>query len=826
MIRLATTDTSSQKLLVIAEKPSVMNDIAKALGNFTKHDDHYESETHVVAAASGHLLEQQMPDEPWGFAALPIIPELIPLTPKASQQKRLTHLVALLSRPDIVGVINACDAGREGELIFREIIEHAECSKPLSRLWLQSMTGDGIRRAFQNIRPNASVEGLAAAGKCRTIADWLIGINVTRALTALISAGGGFHKTPAGRVQTPTLAMIVERERSVLAFIPQPYWEAVATIDLGQGTAVEAKWRADGTAAAGDEGTRIGSAARANEISAKTTGRPAAVAMKHRVETEAPPMLFKLNDLLADASNRYGFPGDMTLKIAQSLYAEKKVISYPRTEYQHLRPEDDIDNVRAQLAHIAATMPDVAEAARQALDLGVDPANKRVFDSSKVGDHTAIIPIRPDGPMPTLSDTEQKIFDLIVRRFVGAFLPRSETEVVTLTFTVEGETFQAVSKSLLVPGWQVVDGKTAEPAMATGHEDSNPVARVVSVEVEAKQTTPPGRYTDGTLLKAMEKAGKLVENEQARKLMSGRGLGTAATRTEILKKLISDGYVTRQGRQLSATPKAMGLVQLIERLRLDVLASPEMTGEWEAKLQGIEDDSISADVFLAEVRRLAVDLVETVKASPTDLVLQELPQVTLPGTGEPFVERLLDYSTADGRLRISKVQYGRHLAIHELEQLLQNGVIGELDGFYSAKKRKPYSGCLRWLPAEERCEMFFDSLKSDLSADHPTIGTCPCCGEAVRERPAGYVCDGAVGEEAACQLTLKRLWCGRTIAPDEAGQLLRDKRTDLLAGFRGKSGRPFKANIVVSDEGRVGFEFPAKKGRQARTNTRSKNGGN
>ena len=428
--------------------------------------------------------------------------------------------------------------------------------------------------------------------------------------------------------------------------------------------------------------------------------------------------------------------------------------------------------------------------------------------------------------MPTLSATEQKIFDLIVRRFVGAFLPRSETEVVTLTFTVEGETFQAVSKSLLVPGWQVVDGKTAEPAMATGHEDSNPVARVVSVEVEAKQTTPPGRYTDGTLLKAMEKAGKLVENEQARKLMSGRGLGTAATRTEILKKLISDGYVTRQGRQLSATPKAMGLVQLIERLRLDVLASPEMTGEWEAKLQGIEDDSISADVFLAEVRRLAVDLVETVKASPTDLVLQELPQVTLPGTGEPFVERLLDYSTADGRLRISKVQYGRHLAIHELEQLLQNGVIGELDGFYSAKKRKPYSGCLRWLPAEERCEMFFDSLKSDLSADHPTIGTCPCCGEAVRERPAGYVCDGAVGEEAACQLTLKRLWCGRTIAPDEAGQLLRDKRTDLLAGFRGKSGRPFKANIVVSDEGRVGFEFPAKKGRQARTNTRSKNGGN
>jgi DNA topoisomerase-3 len=537
-------------------------------------------------------------------------------------------------------------------------------------------------------------------------------------------------------------------------------------------------------------------------------------------------MLFKLNDLLADASNRYGFPGDMTLKIAQSLYAEKKVISYPRTEYQHLRPEDDIENVRDQLAHIAATMPDVAEAARQAINLGIDPGNKRVFDSSKVGDHTAIIPIRPDGPMPMLSDTEQKIFDLIVRRFVGAFLPRSETEVVTLTFTVEGETFQAVRKSLLVPGWQMVDGKTAEPAMATGHGLSNPEARVVSVEVEAKQTTPPGRYTDGTLLKAMEKAGKLVENEEARKSMSGRGLGTAATRTEILKKLISDGYVTRQGRQLSATPKAMALVQLIERLRLDVLASPEMTGEWEAKLQAIEDDAVAADVFLAEVRRLAVDLVETVKASPTDLVLQELPQITLPGTGEPLVERLLDYSTADGRLRISKVQYGRHLAIHELEQLLRDGVIGELDGFYSAKKRKPYSGCLRWLPAEERCEMFFDSLKSDLSADHPTIGTCPCCGGAVRERPAGYVCDGAVGEEAICQLTLKRLWCGRTITPVEAGQLLRDKRTDLLTGFRGKSGRPFKAHIVISDEGRVGFEFPAKKGRQARTNTRSKKGGN
>lgn len=825
MIRLATTVNSSGKLLVIAEKPSVMHDIVKGLGGFTKHDDHYESETLVVAAASGHLLEQQMPKERWGFAALPIIPELIPLVPKASQQKRLAHLVALLSRPDIVGVINACDAGREGELIFREIIEHADCSKPLSRLWLQSMTGEGIRRAFQNIRPNESVEGLAAAGKCRTIADWLIGINITRALTALISGGGGFHKTPAGRVQTPTLAMIVERERSVLSFIPQPYWEAVAAIDLGQRTVLEAKWRADGTTAVGDEGTRIGSAARATEISDKTTGRSAAVAMKHKLETEPPPMLFKLNDLLAEASSRYGFPGDMTLKIAQSLYAEKKVISYPRTEYQHLRPEDDIENVRDQLAHIAATMPDLAEAARSALDSGVDPANKRVFDNSKVGDHTAIIPIRPDGPMPTLSEIEQKIFDLIVRRFVGAFMPRSETEVVTLTFTVEGETFQAVRKSLLVPGWQVVDGKTAEPAMATDYGLSNPEARVVSVEVEAKQTTPPGRYTDGTLLKAMEKAGKLIENQGARKSMSGRGLGTAATRTEILKKLISDGYVTRQGRQLTATPKAMALVQLIERLRLDVLASPDMTGEWEAKLQAIEDDAAAAREFLAEVRQLAVDLVDTVKASPADLVLQELPQITLPGTGEPLVERLLDYSTADGRLRISKVQYGRHLAIHELEQLLRDGVVGELDGFYSAKKRKHYSGCLRWLPAEDRCEMFFDSLKGDLSAYHPTIGTCPCCGGAVRERPAGYVCDGAVGEEATCQLTVKRLWCGRTITSDEAGQLLRDKRTDLLAGFRGKSGRPFKATVVVSDQGRVDFEFPAKKGRQARTSTRSKKGG-
>jgi DNA topoisomerase-3 len=805
------------KQLVITEKPSVAADIARALGGFTKHDDYFESPTMLIAAAAGHLLESRKPTEQWDLDLLPILPTTLELVPKSAQEERLEALVSMLNRSDVAGVINACDAGREGELIFREIMRYAGCKKPIQRAWLQSMTAAAIRRAFETLRSEADVRGLASAADCRTVADWLIGINITRALTGLMSRAGGFFKTPAGRVQTPTLIMITERELEIARFVRQPYWQIAGKFVMGDGSLVDATWvsrRKAGNEAGEDHGRRVGSRERADAIVAKVTGQPAAVSAKQRVDRKQPPQLFKLNDLLIEASNKHHIPAAKTQRIVQTLYSDKKLITYPRTESRYLPSEDYLETVRDRLRQIAAAMPELTAPAQAALDRGVDPANKRVFDSSKVGDHFAIIP-EPIGPdQPKLAEDEQKIYDLIVKRFVAAFLPASETDVHVLTFTVAGETFEATTSSLRTPGWQAVDGKRAQPPV-TFQADEASQAKALSATVEERLTTPPPRYNDGTLLKAMETAGERVDDEEAHEAMKLCGLGTAATRTDTINKLLAEGYIKRHSGDLHAEPKAMTLMQLIGRLKLEVLSSPVMTGRWEARLAEIEQGIGDPEAFMRDIRQLTAELVAQVKSSPADLVLAELPHISLPGTDAPLVQRLLDYTTADGAVRIPKVLYGRHLAVGELEQLFAAGWIGPLEGFYSPKKKTRYDGCLRWNRDTQRCELFFDKLKDPLAAEHPQIGVCPHCGGAVHERPAGYVCVNAIGEQPMCGFALKRLWCGREITRDKAQQLIAHGRTDMLEGFRGQNGRRFKAAIVVEADGKPVFEFAKPRARRA-----------
>lgn len=800
------------KQLVIAEKPSVAADIAKALGGFTKRGDHYESPTMLIAAASGHLLETVLPKK-WALEDLPILPEQLQLTPKEKQAERLASIVTLLGRDDVGGVINACDAGREGELIFLEIMQHAGCEKPVQRLWLQSMTAAAIRRAFQELRPAAAVQGLADAAVCRAVADFWIGINMTKALSGIMRRSGRFEITHAGRVQTPTLMMVCERDLEIAAFVPSPYWRLTGSFTLADGRVVEAAWTARGAEAGDDRGRRIGSRDRAEAIVRSVSGQPATVAGRQRVEVKKPPMLLKLNDLISEASSLFGFPAERTQSIAQALY-EKKLITYPRTESQHLRPEDDVDMVRERLGEIAASVPWLAGPACDALARGVDPANTRVFDSAKVGDHFAIIPAEVPEVMPALKEAEQKIYDLILRRFVAAFLPPSETTVHTLTFTVAGETFEAITRTIRVPGWRAVDGKVAESLPVDQVDASGGAASAenTAVVVEERMTTPlRGHFTDGTLVKAMESAGKSVEDEEAQEAMQGSGLGTAATRTETINKLLRDGYLMRQGRELHATPKAMTLRTVLERLRLEVLTSPEMTGKWEARLGEIEAGTGGPAAFKADIRKLSEELVTRTVSAPIDLVLRELRDIRMPGTNQPFLELLQDYVTADGSVRIPKVIRGRHLLPAELHTLLTQGVVGPLDGFYSKQKRKTYPACIRWITETNRYEVFFDDQNEPPSAEHPQIGVCRHCGGAVHEQPSRYVCGNATGENPTCRFAVKKLWCGRAVTTDEVVQLLAEGRTALLQGFRGKKGRPFDAWIVVTPEGAAGFEFPNRK---------------
>ena len=796
------------KQIVIAEKPSVAADIAKALGGFTKRGDVYESATMLIAAAAGHLLETELP-KTWELDDLPLLPQRLEMKPVQRQEERLAQLVALLNRDDVSGVINACDAGREGELIFLEIMRHAACKKPVQRLWLQSMTVAAIRRAFTELRPASAVQGLGDAADCRALADYWIGINMTKALSGIMQRAGRFDITHAGRVQTPTLMMVCERDLEIARFVPQPYWQLSGSFTLADGTVIDASWKGQGGEAGENSGRRIGSRDRAEAIVQKVTGQPATVEGRQKVEVNQPHLLFKLNDLLTDANSLFGFAATTTQSIAQSLY-EKKLITYPRTESQHLRPEDDVEMVRERLQQIAAAFPALAGPAGDALAGGIEATNKRVFDSAKVGDHFAIIPAEITGDRPQLTEGEQKIYDLILKRFVAAFLPPSETAVHTLVFSVAGETFEAVARTIRVPGWRAVYGKTVEtlPVGHAGEAGGTGSAVAAAVAIEERQTTPPrGHFNDGTLLTAMETAGKLVDDEEAQAAMRGRGLGTAATRTEMIKKLLKDGYLVRKGKELHATPRAMALKRLLERLELEVITSPEMTGAWEARLAEIEAGAGGAEAFQAAVRALSEQLVEKTVSSPVDLVLQELPEICLPGTSQSFVEMLHDYVTVDGSVRIPKVIRGRHLLPNELKTLLTKGVVGPLEGFFSKKTRKTYPACIRWIPETNRYEVFFEKNDDAATGDHPQIGVCRHCGGAVHERAMRFACVNAGGEAPTCGFSLPKLKCGREITRDEAIYLLTTGRTELLKGFRNRKGRSFKASIVIGPEGKPAFEF-------------------
>ena len=809
MTRSPANPAKQMKHIVIAEKPSVAADLARALDGFTKHGDHYESPTMLITAAAGHLLESTRPGT-WDLEDLPHLPPQLVLVPKEAQKKRLADIVALLERDDVAGVINACDAGREGELIFLEIMRHARCTKPVRRLWLQSMAAAAIRRAFEELRPQSAVQGLADAAVCRSIADWWIGINMTKALTGIMKRAGHFDLTPAGRVQTPTLMLVCDRDREIESFVPRPFWLLTGSFEMADGRVVDAAWTAQtGNEDGDDRGRRIAGRDRAETIVQKTLGQPATVISGVRLERKAPPMLYKLNDLLSDASSLYGFPADRTQSIVQSLY-EKKLITYPRTESRHLRPEDDVDTVRERLVQITAAVPDLAAPARDALARGIDATNKRVFDSSKVGDHFAIIPADVAGDASPLTEGERKIYELVVRRFVAAFLPASETQVDTLTFTVAGETFVAVTRTLLAPGWRAVEGRVAEasPVPRVGATDTSATAQAASVSMDERISTPPhGHFTDGTLLKAMESAGALVADEEAQEAMRGTGLGTAATRTQTIKKLLGDGYLERHGRELHATPRAFALQKALKALSLEVLTSPEMTGKWESRLAEIESDTAAADSFMADIRHLTEELVARTVGSPIGLVLETLPDLRVPGNDQPIVELLQDYATADGAVRIPKFAWGRYLAPKELRSLLTTGLAGPLKGFFSPRTRKHFDGSLRWNTTSNRYVLVFDRPADPITDDHPQIGVCRHCGGTVHERPSSYVCVNATGSTRTCGFTVKKLWCERLISRDEVIVLLTEGRTPPLAGFRGKNGRSFRASLAIGDGGKVGFEF-------------------
>jgi DNA topoisomerase-3 len=626
------------KKLIIAEKPSVAADIAKALGGFTKHDDYFESETHVISSAVGHLLELRCPEEfevkrgKWSFAHLPVIPPNFALAPIEKTESRLKVLAKLIKRKDVDSLINACDAGREGELIFNYIAQYTKSGKPVQRLWLQSMTQGAIRDGFSRLREGKEMQGLGDAAVCRSESDWLVGINGTRAMTAFNSKTGGFHLTTVGRVQTPTLAIVVEREKKIREFKARSYWEVEGEFEAKAGN-YTGKWFDE--AFKGKENDeharadRLWEQSKADAIRAATLGKPGIVTEEAKPETRLSPLLFDLTSLQREANARFGFSAKTTLSLAQALYEKHKVLTYPRTDSRCL-PEDYIPTVNATLSiltgegagkgHDEALIARYSPFAQQILTRNWVTPNKRIFNNAKISDHFAIIPT-PQAPK-NLNELEQKLYDFVVKRFLSVFFPAAEYLVTTRITRVEGYPFKTEGKVLVNPGWLAVHGKEAQEGTEGNlvAVDAGEEVKTEDITVKANETRPPPRHSEATLLSAMEGAGKMVDDEELKAAMAGRGLGTPATRAQIIENLIGEQYMLREGRELTPTAKAFSLMTLLNGLGINELTQPELTGDWEWKLGRIEKGEFTRDEFMREIAEMTRHMVERAKTFDSDTI--------------------------------------------------------------------------------------------------------------------------------------------------------------------------------------------------------------
>ena len=818
------------KKLIIAEKPSVAQDIARALGGFHKEKDYWESEQYVLSSAVGHLLELKAPEEyevkrgKWSFANLPVIPPRFDLQPIAKSEDRLKLLLRLAKRKDVDGLINACDAGREGELIFNYIVQYGKIDKPVQRLWLQSMTPQAIREAFAHLRSAEEMEGLRQAAVSRAESDWLIGINGTRAMTAFNSKSGGFHLTTVGRVQTPTLAMVVERERQIRAFRPRPYWEVEATFRAAAGTYTGRWFDEKFKKPEGDEYAspyRLWERERAEAIRDRVLDQPGVVEETAKPSTQIAPPLFDLTSLQREANARFGFSARNTLAIAQALYERHKALTYPRTDARAL-PEDMIGTVREVLAQLPSEYQPFAG---KILAQGWVKPNKRIFDNAKVSDHFAIV---PTGVVPKgLSEPEQKIFDLVTRRFLAVFYPPAEYRVTTRITRVGEDAFKTEGKVLVAPGWLEVYGKRAA---GEGEGELVPVApgetvHTEAVEIKDLHTKPPARYTEATLLSAMEGAGKLVEDEELRAAMAERGLGTPATRAQIIEGLLEEKYLVREGRELVPTAKAFSLITLLKGLGIDALTSPELTGEWEHKLALMEKRRLAREEFMASIARMAQDIVERAKRHESDTVPGDFAtlQAPCPKCGGTVRETYKTFQCDQCGWSMWKIIAGRQIDVPEAEALLTQGRIGPLEGFRSRLGR-PFAAELVLDEAKQPTFAFAveppEEVPADL-AERESLGPCPKCGAPVVEHGTSYVCTKSLGPDKTCDFRSGRTILQQPIEPEQMKKLLSEGKTDLLTGFvSARTRRKFSAYLVRQPDGKIGFEFEPreaseKKGRSA-----------
>lgn len=824
-------DSNGHKTLIIAEKPSVARDLARVLGKVPNKGDWFENDELVIDSAVGHLVELNMPEDVdaaykrWKLEDLPIIPKQFKLKPIKDNEKKFKELKKLIRRKDVGTVVNACDAGREGELIFTYICELAGNQKPVKRMWMSSMTPDAIRSAFNQMRDDAEMQPLQDAARSRSEADWLVGINATRAAT--LQYGSLRNSATVGRVQTPTLALVCKREEDIRNFKPRDYWRIEAEFGVHAGTYLglyqKANWKKGDDEH--DRIDRIWDKAQAEQLLKTIEANGLAEVTEEQKRTrQSAPRLYDLTSLQREANSRYGFPAGMTLSLAQKLYEQHKMLTYPRTDSRAL-PEDYGPTVKQTLKMLDE--PYAVHAEKILGQQWVKPGNKRIFNNKQVSDHFAIIPT--DAKPKKLNDERlQKLYDMVVRRFLAVFFPPAEFDVTTRLSLVGEHTFKTEGKVLAVAGWLATQGREqaqAETLTPLSEQDGEPAkAKLVEATLHEEATRPPPRYSEATLLAAMESAGKFVESDELAEAMKERGLGTPATRAATIDHLLRVRYLLRDGRELIPTAKAEGLMEFLRKLDVDVVSDPTMTGEWEYKLRLVEEGKLSREAFMQGIVDMTQSMIGRMAAPPPT----KESTIISPVDDKPMLEThkgWVSQATIDVRgraipaIQVNKVIGNRRITEAEAQELVSQRELGPMDGFTS-KAGKPYAALLRLVEKDNgslRVDFDFgDSAEGgngddvDLS-QYPIIGKSPVDAAPVHATPSAYLADSR-DKAGKPTFRMSRVMLGRTMTEPEMKQLLETGKSPLLKGMKSKrTGRNFDAFLKLKDDGGIEFEFPPRK---------------
>ena len=760
------------KTLVIAEKPSVGRDLARVLpGPFAKQEGWLEADDYVITWAVGHLVQLAEPDEydakykRWRMPDLPIVPSKFKLVVRDERsRKQMSVVTAQLGREDVAEVINACDAGREGELIFAYLFEKAKAKKSVQRLWLNSMTNAAMKNAFASLRPSSEMELLEQAARSRSEADWIVGMNATRAATIRLKSSFD-GAVSLGRVQTPTLAIVARREEEIKAFVPEPYWLVDVTFDAGplEGAGADGARVYEGRFHLGSK-PRLGSEQEALAIVEACQGKPGTITkLDKKEQRERAPMLYDLTSLQRDANTRYGFSARRTLAAAQRLYEEHKALTYPRTNSRYLT-KDMVEEIKPT-ADLLGGQKEYTQAAAYVTGLDSLPL-ERVVNDEKVTDHHAIIPTRSEHAVDRMGDDDKRIYDMVVRRFLAVFHPEAVFENTRVETTVypegapaaDGEgtggcVFRTRGKLLLVPGWRGVYGQVPSEAKSAAEEDEgadqqlpklakDEQVQTLEIASERKETKPPRRYSDASLLGAMETAGKLVDDDELREAMKDSGIGTPATRAAIIERLIQVGYFEREGRSLVCTEKGLSVIRLLGE---HPLTSPDMTGQWEHRLDRIEHGRDSRKQFMADIAGFAEETVKELDARLKDVRIPRANLGPCPICGHDIVENRKGYSCWSRNdpgcgFVIWKGKAGKQLSIAIARELIRSGQTSKAVSGFKGRSGRSFRAHLALSQDEE------GKWRTEFNEPWAREGAKPPDAEA--ETSAGANADASEGEEA------------------------------------------------------------------------------